>query len=207
MKTKDEKLQCLFKYLKKKNIEYYFGEAAEYENYDHDFVLAIDWNGKPNGLQEFVKSLDTSTDWSDEVAYCNACGGIIHTTPRCYGDQLDFICTDNACLCRKCIEDNSDEYIEFLIDNDRHCAKVWAEKLIEDADFRCLGDVNERAYCQIFENGFHPGQTDTPQGIIKAVSEEFGFPVRDKYDTVWFLNDVGQFDIHFSLWLRERKGE
>lgn len=49
-----------------------------------------------------------------------------------------------------------------------------------------------------FANGWYPGQSDDPKIIGPRVRAAYG----GKVDTLWCISGVGQFDIHFELWIR-----
>ena len=46
-------------------------------------------------------------------------------------------------------------------------------------------------------SGFHPGQDDTPQAFLAAIHAAQG-----ECDVIFAIDDVGQFDCHFSAWYR-----
>lgn len=54
------------------------------------------------------------------------------------------------------------------------------------------------SYNGIYANGWYEGQTDDPTVIGPRVRDEYG----GKVDTLWVIHGVGQFDMHFTLWVR-----
>ena len=57
-------------------------------------------------------------------------------------------------------------------------------------------------YCKVFETGWHPGQDDDPKKVAKEIEREL-----PGYDYIFRVNNVGQFDCEWSVWLRKREEE
>jgi len=66
--------------------------------------------------------------------------------------------------------------------------------------FRADRDLPDgwESYNGIYQNGWYHGQNDDPSKIGPRVRAEYGGQV----DTLWVISGVGQFDTHFTLWVR-----
>ncbi len=92
----------------------------------------------------------------------------------------------------------------------------WARNDLDNA--LCdsmLGDnvdrmLDERGYTRRppdgdrFENGWYPGQNDTPKAVVEALEADLGYAGVD-FEYVFVIDAVGQFDIHFAIWWKELK--
>lgn len=65
-----------------------------------------------------------------------------------------------------------------------------------DKDFINLG---WEQFNGVYENGFHPGQIDTPQKALEEIHKEHGQYI----DWVFSVPRSGQFDIQFKAWIKE----
>jgi hypothetical protein len=90
-------------------------------------------------------------------------------------------------VCIECLQDNPTDLLESLEDNPRKALNLHE---INPAD---------HGYTLIqkdFENGMHPGQTDNPTEIYKKLRAE------GHKHILFRIDDVGQFDMSFSVWTR-----
>lgn len=138
--------------------------------------------------------------FDDEYTRCD-CGNIIKTTPNCWNWSPDYIQTEYEIICRDCIENDIDILIDEYSNDYKKAIPDWSIELIKEQGFQCLDNKDTEA-CQIFENGFHPGQDDNPETIINDLEKE-GYT--EKYDFLFAINSTGQFDCQFSLWIREKE--
>lgn len=132
-------------------------------------------------------------EWGDEWEVCNNCEGIFRTSPNGYGWKPNYHeWSDDEATCAECIKEHFvSDYLDELEGN-------WKSCMTFDVD------LNEYSYIKIdinFESGFHPGQNDSPENIAKTLSknniERFLFT----------LDDVGQFDTSFSVWIHSDEFE
>jgi hypothetical protein len=131
--------------------------------------------------------------FSDEYTTCSDCENVIRTSPDSYSWQPDYFIGDGYIACNKCFNDNPDyqeAYIEEKINNPKNAING----LISEEQLEELGFVKFNAE-ESYESGWYQGQTDDPQEIYEALRERFN-------EVVFFINGVGQFDTHFSAFVR-----
>ena len=135
-------------------------------------------------IGKLAEKLGAEIEWSDEWYTCE-CGSAIRTEPDSYSWKPSYIMGDGEITCKTCLLDDPADYVDsFLLDN--------AEKADTfDVDLSALGF----RHIEKGENGFHPGQNDTPEDMVKA-----GVP--DDHQFAFQIDGTGQFDVSFSLWVR-----
>lgn len=169
-------------------------------------IIFADWNN-PDHYDEATKSrvvdstimseLSTlaeangwSIEWSDEWSTCDECGNAYRTHADCY--SWTSAAFDG--VCRDCLQKDPVDYLEKLEGNS------------EAALNNSIGiDPELHGYVKLdtgrLENGFHEGQDDDPKAISKTLDkagvEHYFFAV----------DDIGQFDIRFSVWVIEEEVE
>lgn len=144
------------------------------------------------GEYEIEKLLEITFVFSDEYDTCSDCGNVIRTSADSYHWQPDFYLGDCFLACNKCFNDNED-YQEAYIEEKINSPKNAINGLISEEQLEKLGfeKWNKNSY----ESGLHYGQNDNPENIYEELS--------DKYEEiVFFVDGVGQFDTHFSVWIR-----
>lgn len=176
--------------------------ACHYTLFEHDgyctdkVVFVADWNIKE---LEWVESIISSyesfyqvcTAFDDEIIICQNCGKACYAIPGYYGDPLSFIWACEDCLlCRDCFieEDN----LDYFVDNASIALPEWAKPMLTDNNFSLL-------QCD-YESGFHNGQDDDPKEIL--IKAQNAFP---KKEFIFIIDGSGQFDINFSIYMRENK--
>jgi hypothetical protein len=121
-------------------------------------------------------------EWSDEWTTCNDCGGAVRTSADCYSWTPNFVVIDECeIVCHDCLDIDTQE--SRLINNPDH-----ADTLFFDWESRGWRRAEEHA------TGWHPGQTDDPHEVFARLSPE--------YDVLFTIDAVGQFDAHWSAWIR-----
>lgn len=141
---------------------------------------------------EVERELEIEFVFSDEYVTCSDCNHVICISPSYYGHKPDYYFGDGFVVCGECFRGESDyqeDYLQERINNPKNAINglITSDNLVE------LGftKLNEDSY----ESGHHYGQTDDPEEIYNELS--------DKYDeVVFFISDVGQFDIHFDVYVR-----
>ena len=188
-----------------------YGELQSYDAYNNEshIIITADWNNKKYAkIGDWIESNIDNIEigWCDEYARCE-CGKFVQTSPDSYSWQANFIMTEYSLICRECIENEHepDALIEEYENTDNKAIPSWGIDIITEAGFACLDDMLEDNTCTIFQSGWYPGQTDSPANILSELETEFGFPVEDKFDRIWIIDSIGQFDINFSLFLREKE--
>lgn len=154
-------------------------------------ILGLEYD--EDGKLDVEDILDTNIVFSDEYSLCYDCQKVVRTSPTHYGWQPDFyVSPSDGIICEKCFDDNEgyqDEYIEEKIND----PKSAINGLITEDQLETLGW--EKWNSQSYENGWYTGQTDEPQEIYNELKSKFE-------EIVFFIDSVGQFDTHFSVWTR-----
>jgi hypothetical protein len=101
---------------------------------------------------------------------------------------------DGFLVCEKCFNQNGyvDDYIEDKINNPKNAINGLVDE--EQLKVRGFRKANDDSY----ENGFHRGQTDDPQTIYEDLHEQWD-------EVIFVIDSVGQFDTHFSAWVRNEE--
>ena len=192
------------------------GDYADWYNgvvemgYDDKPMICANWNPpKMKRLGDWIEKFyqdNIEVDWSDEWMACSDCGKAVRSSPNSYGWETSWVwASDCEIVCRECVENSKDDVIEFyqncLEGTATRALPSWMQPMVEDAGFKCL--ESEDAYCTRFESGFHPGQNDTPEGCLKLAKEI----LPHKFDYVFVITGVGQFDIHWAMFVRKVEDE
>jgi hypothetical protein len=179
--------------------------ATEHGNDETYFIIFHSWDDKeafietckdyisePNAPDyEIEREFDCELVFDDEYTLCSDCYHIIRTSPTHYGWQPEFYKGDGFIVCKECFNHNgyAEDYVEERINNPKNAIN----SMVTEEQLTVLGF--KKANDDSYESGHHYGQTDDPETIYEAL--------REKYDEVIFIIDsVGQFDTHFSAWVR-----
>jgi len=169
-----------------------------YGDPDSGVVVFGDWNpscgfDKPQAEQDrdlmvrlarVLEALGADTQWSDEWTTCGQCHRAIRTSPDSYSWVPSFRLTDGEVECAECLLSDPADYVESYLLNDVDSADTFG------VDLSALGFTQAEAG----ENGWHPGQNDTPEQMVEALA--------DGLDYVFQIDGTGQFDVQFSIWTR-----
>lgn len=195
----DKKLDRVLNWLGKIDPDYQYGETIESEK-----IIIANWNKISDKYPNFdVWSSDTFGNdivwgYDDEYYQCNHCYKYIPIYPSYYGDTQEYVWLgDCEVLCPDCAFEFPSDLIEEYTNQTNKAFPNWGVDVLKEDGFICL-DSEDTENCAIFENGFYPGQNDNPVDIIA----KFGDTIY-KYDYVFVINSAGQFDVQFSLWLKE----
>lgn len=166
--------------------------------YHTDGLIVIsNWNDYDDNTMDRVGLLlgrcGCELEWEDEWIACSCCNGIVRTSPSSYGWKRSYYVFDDGDLyCEDCLKNNAvNDYLE---DIEGDCNKAITLDV----------DPSEYGYIRVnmdFENGFHYGQNDDPKNIGKVLKSH-GIT-----RFVFLVDDVGQFDIGFSVWIHESELE
>lgn len=173
------------------------------EDHDGNYYVIVDSNSDEDKFEAFVKEtieiedsvekdLEIEIVYSDEYTTCSDCGKVIRTSPDSYGWQPDFYVGDGFIACGECFRGQSDyqeHYLQERINNPKNAVNG----LITEENLEEIGFV--RLNKESFENGLHRGQTDNPEAIYDELSDKYN-------EIVFFINGVGQFDVHFDVYVR-----
>jgi hypothetical protein len=211
MNKKYEIMNRVLEYCDKKRIDfdYYLGVAEM--GYDDKPMICANWN--PPAADRIYKWLEKfmgdeiELDWSDEWMRCEDCGKAVRSSADSYGWEASWVwASDCDVVCCECAEKTMPDVIDYYMNSlvlDKHGKALpsWMTKYVEHAGFKCL--ESEDAYCTRFESGFHPGQNDTPEGCLKLAKEILPY----KFDYLFVITGVGQFDIHWAMFVRKVEDE
>jgi hypothetical protein len=157
-------------------ITKYVPEKHEFETLD----------STPCEFAEILEKIGVGIEWGDEWTTCDYCHKAVRTSPDSYGwTQSYAIFNECELVCHECIKDDPSGYIEEMIGDTGRAMTI-------DIDLAEHGFVLLESD---FENGFHPGQDADPKVIGKSL-EQLGV---DRF--IFVIDDVGQFDISFSVWV------
>src|SRR5579864_2403777 len=140
---------------------------------------------------DLLERIGVELDWSDQVSTCDGCGKLIQTEPDSYSWQPEYVVGDGDITCAKCLEDDSESYLEGL-EGDEHKSCICT---VDPADYGYVKIAEE------LERGFHPGQDADPRVIAKALR------AKGVSRFLFQVDDVGQFDASFSVWVHEDESD
>jgi hypothetical protein len=140
----------------------------------------------PSRISRLFEKLGVEIEWSDEWSECSNCNKLVRTSPNSYGWQQSYKLDDDGLTCHECIEKDPEEHLQSLEGCDTSCNTISSI------------NPSEHGYVKLeeCETGWHPGQNDNPREIGKAL--------RAKGITRYLFNldDVGQFDAKWSVWVK-----
>jgi hypothetical protein len=137
-------------------------------------------------LERLFEQLGVEIEWSDQVSTCDDCGNLIQTEPDSWGWQPEFVVGDGSITCAKCLESDGAEYLAGL-EGSTEAAIVT----VDPSEYGYVKVVDE------LERGWHEGQDADPRVIAKALH------ARGVSRFIFQVDDVGQFDASFSVWVHE----
>jgi hypothetical protein len=150
-------------------------------------VLLADWNVFPRGLDRVLERAGYAIEWADDWSRCDECYKLVRTSADSYGWRKSFYMPDDCSIvCAACVSKDPTEYVEEYLLNNSDTADTF------DIDLAEYGFTRFNALH--YENGWHPGQNDTPAEVVKHLPEG--------YDYVFTVPSVGQFDVQFDVWIR-----
>jgi hypothetical protein len=152
-------------------------------------ILGLDVDTKD---YEIESELETNFVFSDEYTTCDDCGHVVRTSPNSYGWQPDYYMGDGFIVCGDCFR-NNEEYQENYLQDKINNSKSAVNGLIKEDQLNELGfsKWNKDSY----ESEWYDGQNDDPAVIYDKLQDGYR-------DIIFFIDSTGQFDIHFSVWIR-----
>ncbi len=140
-------------------------------------------------LAKLLEKLGYECEWEDEWTQCQGCYKAVRTSPNSYSWKLYYWIEDvsRELLCGDCVKDDPAEYLEWLSRNAKQCMQLDID--LSKHGYELHGDE--------YANGWHPGQNDDPVEIASQLKKE-GIT-----DFIFKLDGKGQFDIHFSVWVKK----
>ena len=146
----------------------------------------------PKRLAKIFERLGFEVEWSDEWSTCYDCGKAFRTSGDSYFWKPSYaILHECDLLCKDCIEESPDDYIEELTNDPKRCMTF-------DIDLSKFGFelYNEKSY----ESGWHPDQTDSPEKVWKELRTK-GF------DVIFVLDENSQFYSTWSAWVKKLESD
>lgn len=177
------------------HLEKHYGEHVENitsgisePGYDDKPAILANWNNIPGKLFDMLEKNGFSCEWLDEWIVCDTCYKAFRSVGNSYSWEMFGYIGDGFAVCGDCIE--WDEYLESLENKPRKAVTC-------SLFYRFENEITNR-YELVkdgYESGFHPGQNDNPESILKTLLE------RDAQGRFLFvINGQGQFDIDFSVY-------
>lgn len=150
-------------------------------------VLVADWNRVSRQTVHHLEAAGYATEWCDEWAECSTCTKAVRTQANSYSWKRAYAEVDGDIMCQNCVKKDTEAYLDALRGNPR------AVHTLDSVD---LAEQGYSRFDRDFENGFHPGQDDSPQAIATVLRAQ-GIE-----DFIFSLDGVGQFDVRFGVWMR-----
>ena len=184
-------------------VQLYAGDQLS-DDFDEDVVAVGNWNtldtynretqkleDLPGGdllerLGNALERIGVELVWSDCTTTCDECNKLFNTHPTCYGWQPSYVMGDGYLTCKDCLDPEA--YLQELEGNPDKALNLDA---IDPADhgYKLLQEG--------FEAGWHPGQDASRKKIAEALRK------RGVERFLFRIDDVGQFDAKFSVWVHE----
>lgn len=165
------------------------------ENNPEEVWVSGDWNGEMGKrLYKALERIGIEAEWCDEVDRCDGCQKMVRTNPTHYGWQARYLTDEQGDrVCFDCLDVSSDEVLSDFgyLDN--------PHKAIPDVLGNHLESWGWAPFNGVFENGWHPGQTDNPREIFDRIKEKY-----PNLSVVFRLDEVSQFYIRFTAWTKDR---
>jgi hypothetical protein len=169
------------------NIGWAEGYAEPGYDAPRNGVVLANWNVFPRDFDRVLERAGYAIEWSDEWSTCDSCNRIVRTSADSYGwTRSYYLANECEIICKDCATEDEDEYVTSYLLNQSDHADTFGIDLAAHGFTRHNADS--------FENGFHPGQNDTPRDIVAKLPAGL--------DYVFTIDDKAQFDIRFSVWTR-----
>lgn len=172
---------------------------------ENKFIVFSDWNSirftDPSGekredhtmqiLSDLLEKDGHIIEWEDEWVTCSGCNKAIRTSPTSYDwTMYGYIDAEHGeVICGECVEDDPEEYIEWLKGDVNKCNTLLSEDDLKDQRYVKLWDG--------YETGFHEGMNDDPKKVAKR-PEELGVG-----DYIFSMSESSQFYITWEVFVPE----
>ena len=169
--------------------------VAEPGHDDQPMALGSWWVhvGPKNHLREskivqLLEACGVEVVFDDEWATCHECNKAVRTSGDSYHWTRSYWLGEcGPLLCVECVTEDPEEYLEDLKGNSRKAHTLQEIDLTDHGYMKVWGE---------FESGWYGGQMDSPDAVAAA------FEARGWEDFIFVIDDVGQFDLKFSVFLR-----
>ena len=127
-------------------------------------------------------------EWGDEWTSCDECGRYVRTSPDSYGWTRSYADINSATCLPRVRQRKPRRVYRVAHEPPQACQHHLGQERIEAAGFRPFADG--------LENGLHEFQAASPTKIAHWLRE------RGVNEYLFTIDDVGQFDTTFSVWIR-----
>ncbi len=199
MVNKMEVYSRLIEYCDEKRLFVYTYPGISEKGYDDIPMICANWNKKKlrrilNWGEKYFQG-EIQFEWDDEWTMCVECNKAVRSHADSYGWSPSFLWLNDDIICHNHYEDYVEDIIEYYKNDTSKAVHSDFFPLLKKAGFICYSPDE---YCQRFETGFHPHQTDDPAKVAKDIQENL-----PGYDYIFKIDSVGQFDISWSVFLRK----
>ena len=158
-------------------------------HYDRDAGKWVVTDDKMPRLAELAERLGFDIEWVDEWAVCD-CGKAFRTSGNSYSWRMfGWYNEDEGYQCGECVKADPDDYIDWLV-----MEHTRANTILDDEELEAAGFAEVPI---IFEHGLYGGQDASPERIAGALEEL-------RYDKLFSISSVGQFETAFVVWVRSK---
>jgi hypothetical protein len=148
----------------------------------------------PSRLFNALERIGVSAEWLDEWHRCDGCKQIVRSKPDSYCWQPSYATLGDNIYCVDCATgDYLDETIAEYVGESGKCLTA---ALVSASELESHGFT--RFNIPPAENGWHPGQDDTPDGVVAHFEAEHGTDA----EWLFYLDETSQFYIRFTLFYR-----
>ena len=162
-------LENIKNWINEKDFDIEYGETTEGIP-----CFVADWNDFPR-LDNMFSIMErcghhVSLLWSDTYLQCSNCYSYLSSTPAYYRDEVKGLwVSDCDFFCADCVKEFIEDVIEYYQNDYTKAIPSWVIDDVKEQGFICL-DQDE--VCARFEHGWHPGQNDKPEEIIKQLESK-----------------------------------
>lgn len=188
------------------DIQLYEGYAEPgYSDPESGWIAVANWNAKTRyneATREFeiidntmpriaklLEKLGVSLEWCDEWYSCCECTKLVRSSADSYGWQPSYSMGEGEVTCMECVD-----------------PKKHLERCVENGKGNEISDIKPEDHGYVLvsgelENGWYGGQKASPERILKSMDEA------GVKGVLLNLDDVGQFDMTFSVYIRKKFGK
>jgi hypothetical protein len=188
--------------------------CGPYYNGDKGTPITGDWNGLREALgndrwrklENRAESRGFELRFDDEVISDDN-GKTHELNPGFHGQSPTYyICSDSYVMARDEAEQNPEMFLEQLFETGSYAHKRMPKgvKVAGAVPNGWQLDLSKLGFTRFeyeAESGLHPGQTDTPAGVVAKLIES-GVSA-EGLEVVPVIDDVGQFDVRWVVWYRQ----
>jgi hypothetical protein len=160
--------------------------------FDHDTNEFIAISDIPKRVGDLLEKVGIEIEWSDEWTSCDECQKLVRTQPDSYCWTRSYVDWPDGLTCEECTDEG--EYLESLEGD--HNKAVTLDVDFEDHGYRAIEEDGDGVIAR-FANGLYGGQCASPEKVAESLEEQ------DITRYVFHICDVGQFDMHFAVYIHE----